>query len=59
MNKNKEKRLRDALERAEDVMRWLADSRPDCYGWIHSPLSVSPAILEEAEIIREVLKQCS
>jgi len=47
--------LREALQRAAEVMEWLADNQPDCFGWEPPYPSTAPTIKIEAEAARLAL----
>lgn len=48
--------LEGALKRAADVMEWLGENEPDCYGWNPPFPSTSPGIVTEAHAARAALE---
>lgn len=47
--------LRAALVRSAEVMEWLADNQPDCFGWEPPYPSTTPTIKVEAEAARAAI----
>jgi hypothetical protein len=46
-----------AAERAAEVMEWLDENEPDCFGWTGPYPSKRPAIGAEAKLLRAALEQ--
>jgi len=51
--------LLSALERSAEIMQWLNDNCPDCFGWSGPYPSKTSAIGEEARIARTAIAKAT